>query len=176
MIFLKNDVYLMCKRVAPIFKFDAKLVFAICLQEGGRTKNGNFKPDMARLEQGFYLRYIEKQNYPTTNEVLYSASYGIMQMMGISLKEVGFFKWWFNQKSDKAKIYLKSAYSEISIPKAINAYCVNLEWMIVWGTRWLKRKDKRAKGNIEKLAMYWNGDTTGKYYKELMKKYNSIKN
>ncbi len=175
MIFTKDEVYQICKQVAPAFGFEAKLAFAFCLQESAKDSKGNFNPSRARLEPGFYSYYIEKQELETTNEVLYSASFGILQMMGQSLKEVGYFQWYFDQQSDNMKSFLGNPFSEISVPKAINYYCTNLEVMITWGLRWLKKKNELAKGNIQLLCRYWNGDKTGKYYNELMQKYNSIK-
>lgn len=46
--------------------------------------------DIARLEQGFYRRYIEPMELPVTEEILRSASYGQMQIMGQTAREFGF--------------------------------------------------------------------------------------
>lgn len=180
MIYSKDEVYAMCKKVAPAVQMDAKLLYAICLQEGGKTKTGEFAPDKARLEQGYYLRYVEKDNLSTTTEVLLAASFGIMQMMALSLKEVkdhtgkNYFEWYFNQQSDNMKAFLIEPLSDIAVVKAINYYCATLEVMIVWGSRWAKKKMDMAKGSLPLFCKYWNGDSTGKYYNELMVKYNSI--
>lgn len=177
MTFTKKEIYSVCKKVAPDFGFEPELLFAFCLQESGRNKAGEFTPDKARLEQGFYIRYVEKQNeLATTTEVLLSASYGIMQMMGESLREVGYFDWYFNQQSETMKMFLDNSLSDLSVPKAINAYCVNADLMVLWGAKWLKKKNEKAGGDLKLLCQYWNGDKTGEYYKSLIKKYNSIKN
>lgn len=175
MNFTKEEVFAMCDKIAPKFNFEPKLIKAVCLQEGGKNKKGEFTPDMARLEQGFYIRYVEKKNnLATTSEVLLSASYGIMQMMGLSLKEAGYFDWYFQQQSDTTQALLVNPLSQIAVVKAIDDYCVNLEWMITWGCKWLDKKRWKANGDITKALCLWNGDMTGKYANEVIEKRNKI--
>lgn len=161
MIFTKYQVKEQCILTAPKFDFDWTLIYAICLQECSKSLRGEFEPDVARMEQGFYRRYVEDQNeLATSTEVLLSASYGIMQMMGLSLKEVGYLQWWFdNYNNDEWKKVLNHSLSQIAIPQAIDAYCVNLEWMIEWGCRWMDVKRKKAKGDLRKMLTYWNGSS-----------------
>jgi len=90
MTFTKEKVADACVVIAPTQKFDPLLILAVCLQEGGRNKDGTFAPDRARLEQGFYSRYVEGKDNATTTEVLLSASYGVMQIMGLVLERMGF--------------------------------------------------------------------------------------
>ena len=174
MVYTKGQVRQKCKDIAPQYGFDGDLIFAVCLQESGRNEDGSFAPDVARLEQNFYRKYVEIQELATTTEVLLSASYGIMQMMGQSLVEVGYFRWFYNQYKRTYK--LTDPLSEICVPKAINRYCINLTWMIEWGCKWMVKKRDLADGDTMKMLGFWNGDTTGKYAQKIINKYNLIKN
>lgn len=176
MNFSRDEVYDVCKVVALKYDFDPKLIFAVCLQEGAQNKKKEFAPDIARLEQGYYRKYVEPMTLATTSEILLSASYGIMQMMGLSLKEAGYFEWYFySQCDEKMRKLLGSPLSQFAIPNAIDTYCVNLFWMIDWGAQWLAKKREIARGNEKKMLCLWNGDLTGKYYNEVMKKIKTIK-
>jgi hypothetical protein len=175
MNFTREEVFEMCNRIAPQFDLDPILVQAICLQESAKNKEGEFTPEVARLEQGFYRRYVEPMSFATTTEILLSASYGIMQMMGLSLMEAGYFKWWFDQKLLRTQRFLGNHLSEISVPKALNEYCINLEWMIEWGCIHFDGKRKKAGGDVHKALDYWNGDMTGKYREEVLQKYRLLK-
>ena len=168
MTFTKEEVFKMCDIEAPKLGLDPKLVFAVCLQEGAKNSSGDFEPDIARLEQGYYRKYVEPGNLATTSEVLLSASYGIMQMMGLSLKEAGYFQWYFMKQTSEKRARLGHPLSQIAIPTAIDEYCENLEWMIKWGSGWLDSKIKRAGGDVEKGLGLWNGDKTGKYANEVL--------
>lgn len=177
MIFTKEQVFAACDKIAPQYNFEASLIKALCLQEGGRKKDARakegwlFAPDRARLEQGYYLRYVEAKNeFATTTEVLLAASYGVTQMMGLSLKELAFFEWWFAEQVEAMKIILGNPYSEIAVPKALNWYCEHLNAQIDWGCKWLAKKRIVANGDIRKTLGYWNGDTSGKYAGEVLAK------
>ena len=172
MKFTKEQVYQACKDIAPKYEFDPKLIYAVCLQEG--EKDGkNFEPDVARLEQGYYRKYVEPKNeLATTTEVLLSASYGVMQMMGQSLREAKYFDWYY--MVSKEMYGLTFPLSEIAVPKAINYFCVNLDVMITWGCEWMSFKRKLAKGDTNRMLGLWNGDLSGKYAKEVITKFNQI--
>ena len=173
--FTKQQVFEMCERIAPKHSFESKLIYAVCLQEGGKDKDGTFAPDMARLEQGFYRRYVEDNlELATTSEILLAASYGIMQMMGLSLKEAGYFEWYYGQCNDMKRMRLGSPLSQIAIPSAIDDYVINLDWMIEWGCRWMDKKRKLANGQTVRMLGLWNGDTSGKYANEVLNRYNNL--
>jgi len=106
MILTKEQIFEVCKNIAPKYGFEITLIQALCLQECGKNKNRTFAPSRARMEPGFYSRYIEKQDLETTNEIMYSASFGVPQMMGQSLKEIGYFDFYFSQQSPEMKIFL----------------------------------------------------------------------
>lgn len=169
MTFTKEQVRQACDLIAPQHEFSPKLIYAVCLQEGGKDSSGKFAPDIARLEQGFYRKYVEKhQALATTSEVLLAASYGIMQMMGESLRLVGFFQWYYEHQSNTTKARLGDPLSQIAIPKAIDEYCENLEWMIEWGCKWMSVKRARADGDVRKMLTYWNGSS--KYPDEIFER------
>ena len=172
MKYSKDQVYQMCKDIAPKYQFDPKLIFAVCLQEGEKEGN-NFEPDVARLEQGFYRRYVEGKNeLATTTEVLLSASYGVMQLMGQSLREAKYFDWFYMKFKD---VYsLTDPLSEIAVPKAINYFCEHLDIMVQFGCTWMDVKRKLAGGDIVKMLGLWNGDKTGKYASEVLAKLKRI--
>ncbi len=175
MIFSKEDVFNACEKIAPKYNLDPKLIKALCLQESSRNAVGDFLPDRARLEQGFYIKYVEpKNNLATTTEVLLSASYGVTQLMGLSLKELNYFDWWFNKQTEIVQLFLDAPLSEIATPKALNWFCENLDVMIDFGCQWFKRKLELAKGDKDKALDYWNGDLSGKYREEVWAKYNKL--
>lgn len=174
MSFTKGQIYAQCKKTAPEFDFDPKLIYAVCLQEGARNAEGVFLPDVARLEQGYYRKYVEKQNeLATTSEILLSASYGIMQVMGLSLKKAGYFDWYFNSRTASLQKVLKQPLSQYAIPSGLDHYCVNLELMIHWGCIWMDMKRKLAKGDERKMLVYWNGSS--KYPDDVYKRLANIK-
>lgn len=81
----RSDVYEMCKKVAPKYGFDPILILAMCEQES------SYDPTEVRLEQGFYRKYTRPMNFPAPVEVMFAASYGLMQLMGESLYEMSYF-------------------------------------------------------------------------------------
>jgi len=155
----KQQVWEACQKIAPNYNFDPKLIFAICLQESEQKKDGSFSPDVARLEQGYYRKYVEPLELATTSEVLLSASYGITQMMGLSLKEVGYFDWYYRQCTLDMQKLLGHPLSQFAIPSAIDAYVVNLDWMINFSCKYLNRKRELAKGDLWLTLKYWNGSS-----------------
>ena len=160
MNFTKEQIYDQCKKTAPEFGFDPKLIYAVCLQESAKNKDGEFLPDIARLEQGFYRKYVETQNQlATTSEILLSASYGVMQVMGLSLKEAGYFNWYLNSRPEGLRNILKYPFSQYAVPSALDFYCVNIDLMIHWGCVWMDKKRKLAKGDERKMLTYWNGSS-----------------
>ena len=157
MIFTQQQVKDTCNTIAPIYKFDPLLIFAVCLQEGGRNKSGEFTPDMARLEQGFYLRYVEKNDLPTTTEILLSASYGVMQIMGLNLLRLKFFEFYFNQSPIGLQAVLKEPVSQFGVVSGIDAFCENLSWQIEYGCRLMTEKREKANGDTRQMLLNWNG-------------------
>ena len=81
----KRKVLEICKRVAPAFKLDPLLALAICEQESSYNERA------VRFEPLFFKRYVEPGGGPFSVELLMSFSYGLMQTMGLTLEEQGFF-------------------------------------------------------------------------------------
>lgn len=162
MTFTKEQVLASCQKIAPQYGFTPSLIYAICQQEGAR-EGTDWDPSVARLEQGFYRRYVEQMNYATTSEVLLSASYGVMQMMGESLMELGYFEWYFDQQPQEMKGILDRPRSQFAIPSAIDYYCTHLDVMIEWGVKWFKRKFNAAGGDTTKALLAWNGGADPQY-------------
>ena len=173
MLFTKEEVKKTCKALAPQYMWDWETVYAMCLVESAREQ-GKFDPSVARLEQGFYRRYVEDEELATTTEVLLSASYGIPQMMGQSLREAGYFIKYFSTQSDQMQSILGTPMSEIAVPKAINAFCVSLEWQIIYMCVWLNRK-LQIGGSKDKAISLYNGDTTGAYLAKVKKMRDRVK-
>ena len=183
MNFSKQQVFETCKIIAPTKNFSPTLIQAVCLQEGGKTKDGSFAPDRARLEPGFYSRYVEKNELATTTEVLLSASYGCMQVMGLELKRMGFFEFYFNQSSEGVKNSMKVPQSPIGIMFGVDAFCENLNWQIEWGVKLMAEKRDKAnrlaafKGETDKekiMLLLWNGGSAPEYANEVLEKQKSI--
>lgn len=148
---------MLCLHLAPGFGFDPLLILAICEQESG------YDETLYRLEERFNARYIRARSLPTTTEILLSASYGLMQTMGESLRDIGYFSWWFSQQAAACQAWLAEPLSEIAVVKALNEYMIRPEWQIKQGLVWLKRKQKIAGNDTMKLLRLWNGDITGRH-------------
>jgi hypothetical protein len=153
----REEVYTLCLQQAPGFGFDPLLILAICEQESA------YDESQYRLEEGFNERYVRARSLPTTTEILLSASYGLMQTMGESLRECGYFSWWFSQQSPADQAWLEEPLSDIAVVKALNEYMVRPTWQIEQGLIWLKRKEKIACNDTLKLLRLWNGDVTGRH-------------
>lgn len=69
---------------ASQYDLDPKLVAAIIYQES----SGKYYA--VRMENGFYKRYIENLILPITEKLLRSCSYGLMQVMGQTARELGY--------------------------------------------------------------------------------------
>jgi hypothetical protein len=136
----------------------------LCEQESVDPDDSTvYRDKSARLEQGFYTHYTEQENYSTTTEVLLATSYGLTQMLGESLKETGYFDWWFAHQTPVSQAFLGFAMQDIAVVKAINEYMEHPEWQVERGCMWLDKKRKLAHGDLDKALDYYNGDMTGKY-------------
>ena len=175
MIFTEQQIKEACERIAPKYELGSTLIRALCKQESAHDKENNYVADIGRPETNFYYRYVEKKfNLATSSECLLSCSFGVMQLMGESLIELGFFEWYFNQLDDGMKSILNNARSEFAIPSAIDHYVENLNWMIETGCQWFKRKLRQGGGDVFKGLCDWNGDQTGKYANEVLEKQKAL--
>jgi hypothetical protein len=177
MLTAKEDLWKVVKNVAPGAGFDPYLVMAVCEQESAKDKKQSekYRPDIARLEQGFYGKYVEPRNDSTAVEVMLSASYGVMQTMGLILVELGYFQWWFEQGIQERRTALISPLSNAAVARALDEYCVNLEWQVQRGVQHLQKKRTQAAGNIERMLLNWNGGAKKTYPAEVLEKCERLK-
>jgi hypothetical protein len=147
----KAKVLEICKRIAPAFKFDPLLILAICEQESSYNEHA------IRFEPKFYRRYVEPGDRPPSAELLLSFSYGLMQTMGLTLDEQGYF----------VDCELAGDYAS-----AIDRYFVDPELQIEQGCTCLKRK-QGDKGTLFALLRY-NGGGNPQYPQEVMARFKKL--
>lgn len=144
------DVLRLAQKVAPDFGYDPLLVLAICAQES------HYDPTEARLENGFYRRYTRPKQYPPTSELIMGISYGLMQVMGCSLWEMGYF--------DPAK-----AHDTVDFINGV--YMVDPELQMRTGCKWLKIKQEGR--SLEHALLRYNGRQS--YVMEVLDRYEDNK-
>ena len=131
----QNQCYEMCKKIAPQFGFDPILILAVCKQESSFGENMR-----ARYEDGYRKTYVEKFSFNIATELLFSFSYGIMQVMGLTLWEMGYF--------GKAK-------NAADIANLISVFAISYEEQLTQGCKCLKQK--LGKGPIDHALYKYNG-------------------
>ena len=76
-----------CQEVAPKYDLDPLLVLAVIEQES------MYSPKIPRLENDYYRKYVHRNpqlaHLSPVTKTLFASSYGLGQMMGLSLFEVG---------------------------------------------------------------------------------------
>ena len=166
----KEDVFALLEPHAIENGFDPYLGLAIVEQES------TYREDVARPEQGFYHRYTMPDSLATTTEILLASSYGLMQLMGQSLRELGYFDFFVKFYNEgKTAGRLTVSLSEVSVPKALNALMVRPAWQVEWGCKWFKKKLAIAKGDTTKALQFWNGGGNPKYASEVLARYAKLK-
>ena len=163
-----EEVFEIARTIAKGTKFDPLLVTAVCQQES------SFDHHAVRLEQGFYRRYVEKMELASTSEVLLSASYGLMQVMGLTLLELGYFKWflaWNNEQP--GAVELTESDSQMTVVKGIDEFMKRPDWQVLWGVRTLEAKSKMTTGVHQTLLAY-NGGGNLHYPDEVLSKLNQL--
>lgn len=84
--------------IAAKHEIDPALVMAVCHHE-----SGNWKPYAIRFEPGFYDHYISSMTLLTTTEKsLRAHSFGLMQIMGQTAREFGFYGDYLTELCDPA--------------------------------------------------------------------------
>ncbi len=131
----KQDVYYLCYKAGEKYKLDPMLLLAIVEQES------SYKLDAIRFEKAFYERYTRPMDYDMLVELALAYSFGLMQTMGESLREMDYF----------------TAFDSNTVNRQLTEYLASPEQQIELGARWFTRKLKAAGGNIEKALSYWNG-------------------
>jgi len=110
------------KKVSEEYGLDWKLVYAILMQESMENEKA------VRFEKEFFKRYLDKLDLPMMEKLKRSFSYGLMQIMGQTAREIGFqddFEYLFNPETNIrwACKYLKKLFDELkSEMLVISAY------------------------------------------------------
>lgn len=131
----KRKVYELCQRIGPKYGFDPLLILAMCEQES------SYEPTAVRLENGFYRRYVRPQGFAPSTGVLLSASYGLMQVMGLSLHEMDFFN----------GLTLPG-----QIAEELDKFILDPEQQVGFGCKWLEHKRGRS-GDLTLALTRYNG-------------------
>lgn len=150
----KQDVYYLCHQAGEKYQLDPMLLLAICEQES------SYLSDAVRLENGFLRKYVMPLPCDTITKIMLATSYGLMQTMGESLRELG----WLC--TDDYTVCTNS----------INAYLRDPALQVDCGAQWFTRKLKAACGNVEKALGFWNGDRTGMYALDVLNKRKKLLN
>jgi hypothetical protein len=129
--FTRADVEAICRKVTPAFGYDPILILAVCEQESA------WDPTAVRLENGFYRNYSRPCEFATTTEVLFSASYGLMQIMGLSLHLLGYF----------------GEATQVGVVKGVDVLMIQPELQVRMGCAWLKVKELCGAGFSEPKAI-----------------------
>jgi hypothetical protein len=79
----RDQVYELCKRVAPGYGFDPLLALALCEQESGYDEKA------LRMENGFLHKYVLPLGYDIPTSLCSATSYGLSQVMGLNLVALG---------------------------------------------------------------------------------------
>lgn len=153
----REEVYALCKSTASKYAVDPILILAICEQES------SYNPFAVRLETHFFSKYIEKMSLATTSEVLLSCSFGLMQLMGESLRESGYFGWWKSLTDSPLE-----AVSQVGVVKALDWFMLHPEAQVDFGCRWYVKKRGLAGGDPKKALLIWNGGGDQDYPKKVL--------
>lgn len=145
----RDECFELCKKIAPKYGYEPLLCLAICEQESG------FDESESRLEQSFYRRYVRPKEYATSVEVLFSASYGLMQCLGWTLHEMEY----FDPVTNK------------DVAHQIDQFMVDPEAQVEYGLRWLRQK--QGKGSLTDGLTRYNGSIA--YPPMVLAKYHKLK-
>lgn len=162
------EVQKLCIEIAPEFSIDPTLATAICEQES------NYLHDAARMEQGFYKRYTEKDSLATSSEILLASSYGLMQTMGQILREHGFFEYFLEINNRTNGLVIKSALSPLAICKGVDWYMERPKEQVSWGCRHFRKKLDIAKGDVRRALLLWNGGGRPTYPDEVLARWTRL--
>lgn len=189
MIFTDQQIWTVCKKIAPIYKLDPYLILAINEQEcehwvGPHDKRvfdvTQYDCGVPRMEPKFYDRYTRDFQYSTVVEALLAMSYGPMQMMGESLRECmndvkqNYFLWFFASQTSPMKQLLVDPLSPDNVTRAIDYYCATPEVAIDWGCKWFLHYLKMSSDTTAAL-LRWNGGGNQEYPNEVLERIPRLK-
>jgi hypothetical protein len=176
-LFTEEQVWETCKSIAPRYAHDPYLVMAINQQECYHPRGDLrlYDASIVRKEQRYYEIYVSlKEKFATTVETKLADSWGTMQIMGLNLHTMGYFKWYFGQQ-DQA--FFVNATSPFLVTAALDAFCTHLDWQIEWGCKHLEEKRKIARNNpslfsepdeTRRMLLAWNGGSNRSYDDEVL--------
>lgn len=138
----RQEVYEICKRVAPMHGYDPLLILAILTQES------TYDPSRPRVEQGYLIKYVVKNKNdarvrkarPHVQSML-ATSFGLGQMMGLSLYELGFI----------------ASLDSATVARALDGYDDNKELQVDLTCQWLSKKWKEGNGTLTDALRRYNG-------------------
>lgn len=133
--------------------FSPTLLLAIAQQESG------YDHTEVRLENGVYRRSSRPKNLTTTDEVLLSASYGLMQTGAWTLYDLGFFgSWTYGGIASRVDAYMEDPVSQVT-----------------WGFKVLQDKLKIG-GDVFTAVRRYNGSgpMAEKYKTEVLARYDKL--
>ena len=165
---LAEEVYKLCVAHAEPLQIDPYLSLALCEQESA------FNHQAVRMENGFFRKYTEPMALATTTEILLACSYGLGQVMGQVLREMGFFDFYKQYHNAHNTFQLTDAVSERAVPEAINAFMVRPAWQVEWSVKKLKRCLDAVGGNVNNALLRYNGGGNPDYPVEVMKKFEKL--
>jgi soluble lytic murein transglycosylase-like protein len=125
------ELVALARKTAVGLKLDEALVCAIVEQESA------WDTWSIRYEPGFRSRYVAPLGLPPTAEISRSISWGLMQLMGESARELGF----------------AGPLPQLCDPPT----------GLYWGCRWFAAKMAAAAGDETKALLLWNGGANAGY-------------
>lgn len=134
----------LCQEIAPKYQLDPSLVLAVIEQES------MYDPKIPRLENDYYRRYVHKNpglaHLSPVTKTMFAASYGLGQMMGLSLFEVG---------------ALKDIDYDVHVFLWFVDYCTNERLQVETMCQWLEYKRKLGiTHTVNDMLRRYNGDAT----------------
>lgn len=122
---IRTEYRAIVDRVAVKYELDPDLVEAIIVKESSGNK------EAYKIELGFYQRYVKPLTFSDTEEYARSFSWGLMQVMGQTARELGFAGKFFTEITSDPELainigckYLKRQINRYpdSVKDAISAY------------------------------------------------------
>jgi hypothetical protein len=144
-----QEAYKVCQLEASRYDVDPVLAMAIVLQESGCDDKA------VRLENGFYRKYIEKMTFSVPVKILLSASYGLMQTMGETLRTLGYFPGVMDSRN---------------VSEAIERYLNSPQEQVAFGSQFFSALVVRKRGDIVAALLAWNGGGDPEYPARVMAK------
>lgn len=138
----RDEIYELCKKIAPPYGYDPLMLLAQIEQES------SYKESEPRLEQVFFQKYVRPhpvlgQTTPAV-KVMMSSSYGLGQLMGLSLYEL---KHFFSTDS-------------VTVAMALDVYVGSPEMQIETMCLWLKKKQAMGDSHtLDDALRRYNGSS-----------------